>query len=225
MGVWDYFDSVVVVSLANRADRFAQTTDELKVCGIDDPEWWPAHPFVPPSIGCLISHVELWTSIARGQCGERVLIFEDDVQALTRAMLLENGYGEDSAAVRVYDQLPDTGVEARLGRMLPEVPPDFELLYLGGGYAAPPRGRVSPHVIRNAGMLTTHAYALSRAFADRARWASADTLLSGFCASPAVRSYTLSPRLFVQRPGRSDITGEVTGFAHSMVDPTHEQMV
>ena len=80
---------------------------------------------------------------------------------MTRETLLRAGYTPERKEVKIYDSLPGRTAGERLAAILPLVPASWDLLYLGGGYQAPPLSRVNKYLIRNGGMLTTHAYAIT----------------------------------------------------------------
>jgi hypothetical protein len=232
------FDHVFCVNLDRRPDRWAEAQAELAACGISGCERFsaiynPANTYV----GCLQSHAALWCRIASGQFGERVLILEDDFKFLTREDLTAAGYtAAGDHTLRIFDSCLGKSFAERWGSMRSSVPDDWDLLYLGGGYETAARYRVNKYIIRNAGMLTTHAYGISRSFAQRAMETLAeggfvlqggpDSFLATMCKDETVRSYTLSPRLFIQRPGSpSDLNPNAPGFPFSMTDPTHEMAV
>lgn len=246
------FDSVFCINLDRRTDRWADAKKELELCGITNSQRFSAIEFTVEAAGttrankgCTASHRALWDRLARGELGGNALIFEDDFQFITERLLWSAGYGGMHDVMKIFKSVSGESFHDRLNALLPHVPENWDLLYLGGGYACDPVSRVNTHIIRSGGMLTTHAYAISRAYAEvltsrldvaygteRPIGDAPDTLLRNFVAYPdwsGVRpcfAYVLSPRLFVQRQGvKSDISGEMIGFPHSMVDCRHEMMV
>jgi GR25 family glycosyltransferase involved in LPS biosynthesis len=241
-----FFGKAYCINLDSRPDRWAEAQKELAGCGIVDCERFSAitaEQAGSAEAGCAASHRAIWEAVARGQRGESCLILEDDFMLLTRRMLLDAGYAETSEALRIFDSCKF----AHRHTMLPLVPIDWDVLYLGGGYARIPKARVNKHVIRNNGMMTAYSYALSLAGARKllafladewdpgikankilAEWVvRADMALSSWVRSDAsVNSYTLSPRLFIQRPGStSSLNPQPAGFPWSLTDPSHEMMV
>lgn len=230
------FDSVLCVNLDRRTDRWDEAQRELSLCGLSRCQRVAAVERPNATVGCALTHRGIWRRIAAGELGERVLVLEDDFKFLTRAELLR--VGSSPEVLRIFDSCPGFGLAERLAPMLPHVPDGWDLLYLGGSYETRPSGRVHPHVIRNAGMLTTHSYAITKSFAQRLTahcdsWCPAgehigpaDCALAEQAKRPDVFSYTLSPRLFIQRPSSpSDINPQPLGFPWSMTDPAHEMMV
>jgi hypothetical protein len=246
---WAYFDHVFCVNLDRRTDRWTEARAELQRCGLSACERFSAVDRLGMpgggANGCAASHRTLWRRIAAGECGERVLIFEDDFMLTTRELLLRIGYTPQRDEVKIFDALIGDAAEDRLAELLPHVPAGWDLLYLGGGYESPPLKRVNVHVIRNAGMQTTHAYAITRQMARRVTdhldagygvgtesdpiiYAGAsDSVLAALSKRDDVFSYTVTPRLFIQRPvSQSDINPQPAGgFPWDQVDSRHERMV
>lgn len=233
----NYFDRIFCINLDRRPDRWTEAQAELRLCGIEGCERLAAILLPNCTDGCTASHRAIWRRIAAGECGERVLVFEDDFMFVTRAELVRVGFQERDATLKIFDSCPGTTFLERFSEMLPSVPDRWDLLYLGGGYESPPWGRVNRHVIRNAGMLTTHAYAIGRRFAAELTErldkefpppaiviGAPDSLLALRVKDPRVLSYTLTPRLFIQRPTTmSDLNPQPTGgFPWSMTDAAHE---
>lgn len=248
MSPWEYFDFIFCVNLDRRPDRWAEAQVELLRCGVLTCERFPAVDRRGlqggGAAGCAASHRTLWRRIASGACGARVLIFEDDFALLTREILVGAGYGFDRKEVEIFDALPGETAEERVAAVLPYVPSHWDLLYLGGGYQAPPLSRVNKHLIRNDGMLTTHSYAITRTAAtllteqlDAAfdvgtesdpgvHSGPSDSVLAALSKHPRVYSYTTTPRLFIQRPtSPSDLNPQPVGFPGDQVECSHELMV
>jgi hypothetical protein len=112
--------------------------------------------------------------------------------------------------------------------MIPEVPDDWQMLYLGGHYAENPQSRVSPHVIRINQMKTTSSYAVTL---DAARVMAPfihgaipiDELYADFNRN--LRSYIFQPRLMIQADGYSDLQQHWMSNEGCMTDPHHEATV
>ncbi|MBC7923698.1 MAG: glycosyltransferase family 25 protein [Ferruginibacter sp.] len=137
-----FFDRIVVISLPFRTDRREDVRRRMsrlqlpftffeaihgrsaRLSPSDERLFSPlAKRYLSPgSIGCALSHVRVWQqTVERGGVG--CLVLEDDA-------LLPDSFAED------------------LRRWLPEVPPDFDILFLGSGKTAPGdiRRFVSQHV-------------------------------------------------------------------------------
>ena len=235
----DYFDRAYCINLDRRVNRWSEASSELRRCGIAGCERFPAVDLPgEPTVGCTASHRSVWRQIAGGH-GERALVLEDDFAFVSRHELLRVGYTNESDTVRIFDSCPGSTFVERWAALRPFIPAEWDLLYLGGSYETAPRARVNRHVVRNAGMHTTHAYGISRRFAayltDRIDLrcpppgmlgGGIDSVLAEECKRDGVLSYTLTPRLLIQRPSSvSDINPQPPGFPWSMTDPTHERMV
>jgi glycosyl transferase family 25 len=137
-----YFDGILVISLPFRQDRRVRIRQQMSHFGLSYAFLEAIHGqslnpatmdqtrftrstlrYLPKgSLGCALSHIRAWQQVL-DQGWQYGLIFEDDVI------------------------LTETFVEDLRARM-PEVPPDFDLLYLGSGLTAPHHVRafVSTHV-------------------------------------------------------------------------------
>lgn len=238
----DYFDTIFCINLDRRTDRWAEAQAEMRRTGLTKCLRFSAFERENASAGCASSHRHIWDWIGRGLYGDRVLILEDDFSLVTISDLRRAGFSVDSDVARIFNE---PSVEAttdaewlakRFAIMVSEVPDDWDAIYLGGSYERKPIGRVSRHVIQTAGMHTTHAYALTKRSAalmteilDRRASRNEyiggiDSILCGYAQS--MKFYTLSPRLFIQRPSPSDINPAASiGFSWSQTDAVHEMMV
>lgn len=202
------FDKAFVINRMARLDRWIHALEELWKLGLTA-ERFEAHDGIQyegalnGNAGCTASHRALLEIIAYNKW-KRTLVLEDDFVAL-------------------YDDVPE-----RLDAMLAEVPSDMDILYLGGHYGEAPLDRVSLHVIRCAGMLTTSSYVITWQAARRmAPYISGigpiDNLFSMF--SRTQKHYILQPRLFAQYTSKSDLCGETRDNVPCMTDTRHENMV
>lgn len=202
------FDKAFVINRLARHDRWVHAQEELWKLGLSAERFEaydkPLNDGIPNgNMGCTASHRALLEIIAYKKW-ERVLVLEDDFVAL-------------------YDDVPD-----RLKAMLPEVPSDWDLIYLGGHYAEKPIARVSPHVIRCGRMMTTSSYVIgARQARKMAPYISGvgpiDSLFSGFAYDS--KFYILQPRLFAQYTSMSDLCDHERDNVPCMTDTNHENMV
>jgi len=203
---------VLVINLNRRNDRWKEFEAEMEMLGIDhytrfDAYDGPINDGRPSgNMGCTASHRAVLEIIAWSKW-PRCLVFEDDVQ-LRREFL------------------PDW--KQRFIEMVRDVPPDMDILYLGGHYADRPISRVSPNVIRCGRMHTTSSYIITQEAARRmAPYISGvgpiDVLFSGFAEKQ--HHYIFQPRLFIQRPSFSDLLEQNCNNKWAMEDGRHEAMV
>lgn len=238
MSAWDCFSHVFCINLDARPDRWAEATRELLVCGIGGYERFRAIDRRGTGGGAGASHRALWRRIASGECGERVLILEDDFMVLSRERLLS------AVQVRIYDSLPGTTGEERMTALRSYLPGAWDLLYLGGSYQTQPLSRLNAHVVRNYGMTRAHAYGISWQAAERITReldgkhgvGSEDDprvtvgvpgqILVPYAKNPDVFSYTVTPRLFIQRPtSQSDRVSTPPRLESDQIDAQRETAV
>lgn len=251
----DHFDSILCINLAHRTDRWAEAQHEAARLGITKLQRFSAvggqvdHLGQPSGhMGAAKSHIAVWREIATGKHGEVVLVFEDDFLSVTAGELLRAGFPASSDEVRIFSELhgesldpPDraTWLSARFEAMYREVPIGWDILFLGGGYQRKPFALVAPHVVRTAGMLGLHAYAMTRAaaativedlpyFFPREDYPLPIDGSFLIVYARFMHFYVTSPRLFVQRASKSSIVPDVPlpkHFSSSYVDAAHERMV
>lgn len=194
-----------VVNLARRPDRLLHFSNEMKMIGVSN---WQRFEAVDAgkdwgNTGCCASHKKLLDQIARA--GNTAFVFEDD------------------AAVR--RQFRDS-FHMDVAPVLRELPADWDLIYLGGGYGEDPQGWFSKHLIRINGMKTTSSYGIT---AKAAREISdmippgthdaIDELFSAYCREH--NCFICEPRLFVQYQNYSDLQKREMNNAPSMEDRGH----
>lgn len=206
-----YFDKIFCINLAKRKDRWKHAEDQFKRYGFTAERFEGYDDVIYQSVrngncGCTASHRALLEIIAYHRWN-RVLVLEDDFEV--RADFEKN-------------------FASMFALMVPEVPQDWDMLYLGGGYAEPPVARVSQHVIKIGRMMTTSSYGITWQMARKmAPYVSGvgpiDCLYSGFLAEN--RCYIFQPRLMVQYSSFSDLQESDSTNAPSMEDTRHEQMV
>lgn len=219
MNLNDYFEKIIWINRDSRRDRRVHFMEQCSRYGFSA-ERFRAHEGTTldgsfnGNMGCTASHRGVLELIAH-HGWERTLIFEDDVE------VVEPGRYGDHAVGRLPFQ-------KQWEQIVPEIPDDWDMLYLGGHYGSPPIARVSQHIIRINTMLTTSSYAVSRKFAYEVAphihgGGPIDSLYSNFI--PKYKCYCVQPRLFVQLTGLSDLQHREMENAQCMLDPYHERMV
>ncbi len=146
----DYFDRIAVISLPQRIERRERLMANLRDRGLADesdltwveavdgslatlPTWWQAGP---GAWGCRASQLAVLEAALRDGL-ETVLILEDDAHFHHRA-------------------------QEWLGMVMPLVPDDWDLFYLGGQHMSEPQRSVDPRLQRGVSITRTHAYAVHR---------------------------------------------------------------
>ena len=206
-------DKIIVIGLERRADRREAFNREMAQLGITRYEWFNGydkpldHNSVPSgNKGCTESHRAVLDLIVHNGW-DRVAVFEDD------AMVRPDFRGQ-------FNDLLVTS--------LAELPEGWKLCYLGGGYACNAKRRVSPHIIEINRMLTTSSFVITGKMArEMAPYISGvgpiDNLFNGF--TERGNCYCITPRLFIQRETKSDLTDQTVNYEGSMTDARHEEMM
>lgn len=201
------FEHVMVINRAARTDRWANVEAQCKKFDIRV-ERFLAHE----AADCMVNGVPnanfACTASHRG-CLElqlhhgwkTMLVLEDDFQIV------------DDAFPEMFDA------------QWSEVPDDWDWIWLGAGYAEDAQYRINGSVIRANRLLTTSSYAITLKMALRVAphvsgIGPIDSLYGGW--QREAKTYVLSPRLMVQAPGMSDLTGLYSINSNSMSDQTHE---
>lgn len=205
-----YFDRIVVIHLLRRADRWARVEEQFKKFGITRYDVFEAHdrPLDHTgkpngNSGCTASHRGVFELICHHKW-KRCLIFEDDVEFL-------------------FEEWPEM-FEA----IVPEIPDDYAMFYLGGHFGEPPIARVSDAMIRIGRMLTTSSYSVSYEFARKVApqiqgVGPIDSLLSGYHRDNPC--YIMDPRICAQFESFSDLTDRPSENKTCMTDRSHIEMV
>lgn len=192
-----------VINLAKRTDRLAHFNAMASRIGLTTVQRFEGisglvdhEDRVSGNMGCTASHRALLDMIV-AKNWPNAFIFEDDAEV-------------------IYHDFHE-----RWERFSRELPPTWDMLYLGAGYGEPPLARVSPHVIRAGRLLTTSSYGITLAQAKRmAPFISGvgpiDSLYGGFHRD--CETYLISPRCVVQTPGYSDLQERDSGNSMSMLD-------
>lgn len=204
-----YFDKIFVINLDRRTDRWEHCLAQFAKYGLTTVERFSGYDgilndgIVNGNCGCTASHRALLEIIAYNKW-PRVLVLEDDFEF-------------------IHDDFHN-----KFESMAKLVPDNWDMFYLGGHYAEAPVARVNAHVIKMGRMFTTSSYGITHGFARKiAPYISGvgpiDSLYGGFHAQN--NCYILQPRLVVQYPGMSDLTGQHNTNEHCMLDTRHENMV
>jgi hypothetical protein len=211
----DYFDTIWCINMDRSPDRLAHATTEAqrhnftfaRFRALDYKDWDGCPPMVRAAMGnamcgCSHSHSAICHHLAI--TGQNGLILEDDFE------ILHSNFNDLFAAAWA------------------EVPPDWDIVYLGCGYGSPPVERASRHLVCAGHIKTTSSYAIS------ARHARSMAPLLACCAGPddihsgmngLVRAYVMHPRLMGQYACHSEIWQKFTHNTMSMTDPPHDRII
>jgi GR25 family glycosyltransferase involved in LPS biosynthesis len=193
-----------VINLVSRPDRLAGFRHEAEKAGIDFKVLEAERPTTVPDDwkhgmgmwGCNTSHAILWAKLIASDA-DYMMVFEDDA-VLSNAKHL-----------------------ADIESILTDYKPD--ILYLGGNYTAfGARKGVPdtdlPYLFHGGNTLTTHAYVISREAAEWAYkftpWRTEAIDVAMFTLQNRGNSLCISPSIFTQRPGYSDIWQRETNYNH-----------
>lgn len=141
MQTFDFFDMIVCINLFKRKDRWELALKEFNKLGIEDRVFRiSAIEKENAAYGCHLSHAKS-LQFAKDLEAENILIFEDDVEFFPNAV--EN-----------------------LNQALVELPPDWDMLYLGANLDRYPAYQISDHLAKLEGAFATHAYAINSRMYD-----------------------------------------------------------
>lgn len=201
-----FFDKIIYINLARRPDRRASFENEMKHLGITNYERFEAIDAGPGwgNHGCCASHRAVMDLIVkRGY--RHCFVFEDD--SVVRPQFRDSFHNEVVAPLR-------------------ELPEDWDLCYLGGGYGDDPQGWYSKHLVRINAMKTTSSYGVTAKSARELRdyipencGDGIDNIFSGY--SPGHMSFISEPRFFIQYNNYSDLQQAVLNNGMSMEDSGH----
>lgn len=188
-----YFHKIYCINLDRRPDRWKEAQQEFMREGIlHGVHRFPAidgntvkanSPDVSPgNAGCTASHAAILRDIIHNRY-ERSLIFEDDVNLIHK-------------------------FSDRFFELLPQVPADWQVLYLGANHMELPI-RMAPNVGHVQFAYTTHAYCVTLEGA-KALLAEAEKIDAAIDSAytrlqKTIPCYALYPNLAWQRPSYSDI--------------------
>jgi GR25 family glycosyltransferase involved in LPS biosynthesis len=200
---FDFFDKIYCVNLPNSADRRKAVSIQFELFGILDrvifdfapvpPKEikWSNDDFRPGILGCSLSHLKIMFNAIESDCSN-FLVFEDDIKL--NCDLLDNSM-------------------SRLGGSLKEIPPDWDILYLGGKPTAKVERLSNNLVSINDRMLGTYAYAFNRKAViefvnlifEMMFGNACDTILGGYAINK--NTFCVYPPLFSTIPGISLVRG------------------
>ncbi|MBX4215890.1 hypothetical protein KW797_03000 [Candidatus Parcubacteria bacterium] len=214
----DYFDITFLINRTPRKDRLEHCEAQELKYGLDLTRF-EAHEASNcivegqpnGNFACTASHRGVLEAICNGGY-RRALVLEDDFQVVEPGMFPQDPH---------KDRLP---FEAQWAQIVPEIPKDWDLLYLGGHYAERPLERVSKHILRTGRMLTTSSYAIT---AEAARKMAPHIYGVGpidnlfWSWNFTLKSYCVDPRLFVQRPDVSDLHHQHENYVGAMLADQH----
>ncbi len=119
------------------AERGFALYPDWKIPGSDN-RWWN-RDLLPGEIGCALSHVAAW-NLAKSKGWANVLVLEEDFRALGPVLS---------------------------GHQFENLPPDWDMLYLGRNPLRPDRRAIDAHLVKPGASYTSHAYVLSAAGLDK----------------------------------------------------------
>jgi GR25 family glycosyltransferase involved in LPS biosynthesis len=198
-----FFDGrLFVINLTKRTDRLQHFNAMCQRTGLTSVQRFEAvgdlrdeSGRINGNMGCVASHRALLEMQIANQW-PRLFIFEDDADC-------------------IYADFHE-----RWERFERELPPTWQMCYLGAGYFEAPIARVSPHVIRAGRLATTSSYGITLEAAKLIAptlngVGPIDSLVSAFHRE--VDTFIISPRCFVQFPSFSDLQEQHSGNAQSML--------
>jgi hypothetical protein len=202
-----FFDgNLIYINLAHRVDRRKNFENEMKNLGIENYERFDAIDAGKGfgNHGCCASHRAVMDLIVKRGL-RRAFVFEDD--SVVRQQFRDSFHDTVAAPLR-------------------ELPEDWDIVYLGGGYADDPQGWHSRHLIRINAMKTTSSYGITakaalglRDYIPENCGQGIDDIFSGYFADK--QAFISEPRLFIQYNNYSDLQQAVLNNGMSMEDVGH----
>lgn len=177
-----FFDKIYVINLAKRTDRMQQATEQLKKYGIPF-ERFEAIEHPNGAEGLRLTMVGIFNEAIR-ENWQHLLIFEDDVD------VIEPTFNE------VMEEITK------------DVPPNFDMILLGGQLCKIPEAWYGNHLLRAKSMFATHAVMYSLKGIKKAIGMGISSPVDNFFVSyvqEAGDSYMTFPLLCSQIISHSDI--------------------
>lgn len=221
-----FFDEIILITLERRKDRLDHAMAVLDRLGIAQgsvrihygPDKPIDHEGRPSGhLGCTTAHRQVLELIIERKT-PRTLVLEDDFDiAFT-----------NPGQAALWRKNPNLGLRVNaqdiFAATVPQIPDDWEMLYLGRHFAEMPQKRVSPHLIRINRMLTTSSYGITCLMAKKMAPSITgvgpiDNLYGGFHRES--QCYCIDPTLFIQMPCHSDLREKFEDYVGAMLDPNH----
>jgi len=155
--ITDWFDHVLVINCAHRPDRLEKLQTHLTEGGLAD---WDKITVCKAVIGDYTGHPAGWKA-GNGGWG----CFRSHCRACEDLLHIRDerdGVAWDSALILEDDVFFLDNALETLATFMPNVPPDWGQIYLGGQHRRSPQPTDRPGVMRGASIHRTHAYAVSR---------------------------------------------------------------
>lgn len=221
-----YFDQIILITLKRRSDRLAHAMGVLAKLGIPESavelHYGPDRPLDHTgqpngNLGCTTAHRQVLDLIISRNT-PRTLVLEDDFDiAFTTPQQASLWMRNPTMGQRVDAQ-------AVFAQTVPQIPDDWEMLYLGRHFQEMPQKRVSPNLIRIGRMLTTSSYGITCLMAKKMAPSIVgigpiDNLYGGFHRES--QCYCVDPTMFIQMPCVSDLREKFENYVGAMQDMNH----
>jgi GR25 family glycosyltransferase involved in LPS biosynthesis len=205
MGQFSFFDRAVIINLDDRQDRLTSATAACAAVGITPVRFPAIDGRGAPNFGkirgveaaCFRSHLSVIRSFVESD-DKTLLVLEDDVE-----------FAEDAGDIFAE------GIEY--------LPPDWEMLYLGGNYVIPPVP-VNNFFARNIRTFTTSYYGLNRTGAEKILSCADNSMQIDVFYWKKMQSegktYTFFPPIAWQAGGYSDIQGGIVDYSFMKIKKT-----
>lgn len=191
MSINTFFDHIYCINLDKRTDRWAKCLEEFDMHGIENVERFSAvdgntleisSHLLKGELGIIESHKKVIQD-AKNRGFNKILILEDDVE--------------------FHPNFKDL-----FDNIQPQIPQDFEMLYLGGNLSIWNRIQVSQNIFKADAALAIHALGLSSSIYDKILSLidysiQIDMLYAHINRN--LNSYLVMPRLAFQKADWSDI--------------------
>lgn len=190
----EYFEHIYCINLKKRPNRWKEVLKEFEKinCKVERFEAVDGQNFkhlaqgniMPGDIGCIKSHINILKKMIDENI-EKILVFEDDV---------------------VFEK--DFNIKFK--EYYEEIPENWDIVYLGGNNRKP-LTKISDHIFKTTGTLTTHSYFINLKAARELyniflQWDYKIQVDNTFVEYQNIGNvYIFRPHLAFQAPGYSDI--------------------